>query len=414
MNRDLNNIRLLLTVILSVGVTLSCNTNLAGTESSSETTNGFTASVVYSDGTAAQGAVVRLIDAQAWMQKTMQGGSAVVDSAFAGQDGLFIIDSVDTNGRFFLQIDSDREGYLFREEEVGSLYSKQTETLRLKPYASLCGYISAENGSVTRVRIAGTTYETTPSAEGAFEFAKVCSGSFPIAADVVNGPDTSTVLHSAVELLPSQSSNDTFIVAAGKYLVEDFRNGFDRPSFSTLTGAYWFVYPEAPRDTLASISYGAVTNGAYLNRSFSSTIILRDLSNSMKGVGCQLVDLENGIFDFTRLESVSFMARGQGNIRISLESEYFDTSSVYPKNDEQFGYLFSLSPDWEEIRVPVDSLTLPPYTQAFKQGVTWSQVSAGLIRMEFEAAAKYNSPGDTVQFDLDEIYLQGKEGIINR
>jgi len=70
-----------------------------------------------------------------------------------------------------------------------------------------------------------------------------------------------------------------------------------------------------------------------------------------------------------------------------------------------FGSTVTLSDQWTELSIDMDSITPEPESAALKAGLRWSDVSDSIRSIVFGSWSSV--PGDTVQIQLDDVILHG-------
>jgi hypothetical protein len=191
-------------------------------------------------------------------------------------------------------------------------------------------------------------------------------------------------------------------VTADSLHLEDFSEPWPRTRLSTLTGfGSWYdiIDTVAPALQHSRLERAVVDDNGNPDGPALRTRVVLD--SAYAGVGLHLGRKE-GTYDFSTLRVLRFMARGRGKVRVTVESPLLDTPL-----DEQFEYVVEMPPEWTAISIPVDSLRLPPGSEPALRGVTWNQVSSGIIRIEFMVKREYTTPGDSVEFWLDDLALDG-------
>lgn len=105
----------------------------------------------------------------------------------------------------------------------------------------------------------------------------------------------------------------------------------------------------------------------------------------------------DSVWDFSSATGLSFYAKGTGTLNVSVESDTLDNLGFV----KHYSADVTLPAQWRHIFISFDSLTfkedLNPNTE-----LPWKETARSIKRIEF-----YAFEGDTVQFRLDDVMVNG-------
>ena len=176
-----------------------------------------------------------------------------------------------------------------------------------------------------------------------------------------------------------------------------------------LGGGQWYTFSDAgsavmngeASDTISFINFEKLIEKA--SESSYMNVWLKTAQSSIEypyaGVGCTFSGTGAGtIHDFSNLISIKLKVKGQGKVILRLE-----TNDVLSQFDWGFyQYEIDLPSDWEDITIPVSSLTPAPYSEPALQGWTWDHGKKETVKFAFQTK-------DTVDAHLfvDNIIFEG-------
>lgn len=395
-----NHITIREVIFLVVGMIIICasctSDNLAG-GNSSETTN---TKILASSREPAKGAKVYLIDAENWTYYISRNKSPILDSTVTDENGNFRFDTIPlTNCN--LQIDHDSSGLLVRNFSRAGKVTQQSDTLQLLEYAAINGSCLVHSDIVNLALLEGSGYTSSIVSNKQFSLSKVAPGTYPLLFKSKIG---FIDIIRADSLYPRQSKSlDNIIVNFKEYFIDDFEDGDSISIPGLITGAHWYSFVDVESSMNKTIEYSPENQNYYL----STDITLRaNEVGSFAGTGVYL-DKNHGEWDLATIKSISFMAKGSGTFRISMESAHIDDLSVdsiysWP----HFGALFTVDSTWKLFSIPVDSLSIIQNTPLYNSGITWAEAVKRIVRIEFEASPMYSSLGAS-RLMIDNVKLDG-------
>ncbi len=360
--------------------------------------------VVSSTGKPDSGAVVRLVDAGNWFEKRQSGIPVVLDSAVTGKDGRITFE-YDTGYTCNMEVDGDGKAAFIRDVSSLNDGSSVPQIIVLQPAASFG--VSLDSGNtVARVELFGTTYSSTVQGDR-FTIAQMAPGVYPLLLvteeEVYHFGNTAEIGEGAdvtVRLGVDESA----------LLIDDFEGDFRlyHPSkLGLITGGNWYTYDdsgEADSNT-SFINIDISEQNAFEGKSLSAQAVLGNGADyPFAGLGVNVLSQGQNC-DFSTVNSISFWARGNCTVYFSVETEIVDQINWSP----HFGMQIELTDTWTEYTVQMDNIAVPPSSEAAKQGLGWDDVKHTVRRIEFDLPYGANTLGDTLLFEIDDVYIHGAQ-----
>jgi hypothetical protein len=372
--------------------------DLAGT--ATETTNGYVAAV---SGGPARNAVVRLIDAKNWMEKVAAGKPVVTDSAVTDEAGRFILHSRPSSS-FNLQVDGVDGGLIVTDVQKYLGAPDDTLNFSLKAYARMAGSVAdPAASSAGELLFSGTASRASIGPNGAFSVPALPAGVF----QMVTGGHSCLI--GTVSLNPGDSINTGVLVADPQRIpVEDFSLGWERTRLGrVIGGGYWYYFIDNDPDYSGNSTMQTVIQGSGDIHDGNALHVTVSLNSGYEypfgGVGFNIGD-EHATYDFTTLKKLTFWAKGSGQAWVTVKTRMLDTLAG---NWNHFGVLLTFPPVWTKIEFPVDSLYLIAGSPAELAGMRWPAAASAAHIIEFAVLNNFTAVGDTVEFWLDDIVLEG-------
>lgn len=410
----ISKIPVLLIIALTAAAVFHCN-SVQSTGGGTETVNTFAR---LPDGTAAAGAIARIIEARWWVDSISNGSSPVIGQAVADNRGHVKIDFQKHDARINLQIDHEK-GALLLSLPAGK--RDAADTVHLLKTASLSGTVDGASGKPSRVFLAGTGYEASVDASGAFSFANVAPGSYAVlcATDAASG----TMLAGNGALTLGEGADRTGYGLSGpanRVLIDNFESGIGPTSLGrifpvlgwyVLSDSLYYFWNSSEEQWVQGTStvignspiyYDSVTSAG--NKAFSFSTVLDPVSYRANSVaGISLKPLSKQGIDMSSLTAFSLSASGKGILRVRFETMKLDSASSYLSN---YSYPLKLTGTLQDFTIPVDSLRiLEPVSDASKY--PWAEESKHVLRLEFAFSTSENNRSDSLYCTLDDFYLEG-------
>lgn len=362
-----------------------------------ETTNG---SVFTSQGMPAVNARVRLIDAKQWLSKVIAGTSVVIESTITDAHGNFAL-ATNPLPPSNLQVDGSNQGILLLDVDKYRSAPDHPLTLTLSAYATLSGAVDTAI-TAGQLYFGGSVCRTAIDQDGHFEGVNIPPGIYPLIA----------CPQPALIGLVTASAGDslgmgTMILNPDNIILEDFSQGFDRTILGRiLGGGDWFTFLDTTYAGNSILNFQIQSGSdAFDGKSLHVKICLNSSTTyPYGGVGFWIANSDAPGYDFSGLKKLTFMAKGHGTIRVSISTEILDTLAG---NWDHFGAQAAMPVNWTKMEIPVDSLALFAGSPAALSGITWPEASIRARRINFEVMDQFTALGDTVEFWLDNIVLEG-------
>ncbi len=391
-----NGVILVITICFALLISLCTNDSTLTGGNSSETTN----TALTSDGTPAGFAKVKLIDAKNWAYLVSNKLSPVIDSATADKNGKFSFVEI-PDDLCNLQIDHDSSGVVIKSYCQNGKVSLVTDTITLKNYAAFQGKcVSTDSISADSVYLAGTTYRQSVNSNQLFTIKNIAPGDYPILLQSNSG---TVAITNALSFKSGETlKTDSIAVSFSQLLIDDFNDSNMVSIPGQITGGIWYYFVDSMDGGNSSIVQNIVRGRLPNDNAMKAEIVLMTKADGpWAGIGV-LIGNSSDEWNFGSLKGITFMAKGKGIFRVSIESAVIDSMKVWPN----FGTIFTVDTVWRQYKIPVDSLKLIENSSAAQSGITWKQVSSRIQNIEFEASTS-NPFGDTLQLWLDDIYIDG-------
>ncbi len=407
------NLRLLI-VFFSVIPLLSCSFPTAG-GSGTETVNTF---VALASGAPASGAVVKVIDAEGWMDSVCRQASPVLDSAVVDRNGTLSL-KVNHSRIVNLQIDRGAEGRFLRYVSAGQF---DGDTLYLDSVFTLSATVNPAEAENLSFRLSGTTYQFSTQPTGSITLSGIPSGAYTLIA-LGNSTNWRPLILRGLNMSSRSSLFDTLQISFENLLIDDFETGIGPATISNLfRGITWYTYSDAGAkgwddekgmwteisDTFetpgnSSIEVSSADDGRGGKAALFEVSLDRSINPPWAGAGFHLVSSGKASVDLSMMESISFRARGRGKLTVRLETAAYDSIG---SGHSQFSAVVNLTDSWQMHTIPVSSLYLILPLDSSQRFIPWEVASEAVNKIEFEFAAGDNTD-DPLLLYLDDIYLNG-------
>ncbi len=113
-------------------------------------------------------------------------------------------------------------------------------------------------------------------------------------------------------------------------------------------------------------------------------------------------------FDFSNLTSISFWAKGKGEMRVEFTTDTILNGYSPEENWGHFGAEFSLTEDWQKHIIPVSELRPKAWSQAQQDNLSWEDGMHKVTYISFATDQSYGiAADDQIEMYLDDIRLYG-------
>jgi hypothetical protein len=385
----------------------------------SETTNGdIKALIDYPNQGWAKGVRVYAVEDSGWVANASDGRSVILDSGITDGNGAVTL-KVPLGRRFNLQAVAGDSGFLARDAQAvaDTVPDIAPQKFHLMPMGRISGILRADSGMAENIRLQGTLCSALVSGDGQFSLA-VPAGVHPVMAGIYLSETEFPALVKTVAVAPGEVLDSlNFTVSPLRVLVDDFEQDIGRPFehgrtqtvLGRLVGAgRWFARSDILEggDSRNEVELVADTQ-AFAGTSLRIRHILGPkLPFPYSNVGFYVgtATIKNKTFDFTDVKSISFMARGRGNLEVRFTSK---AVSKFYADSVHFHTVIPLQAAWTPVTVPLSSLKVPDYAPAALKAWPWSRAAKEIAAIDFKANPPGAKAGDTVDVDLDDIYLEG-------
>lgn len=308
-------------ILLLAGLLVGCGSDSQmGGGGGIEIPNGLNLTVSAADNQPAQGVAVRLLARESWVERTLQGGSPVLDSAVT-----------DAQGRVGFQVPVG-EGYWI-EAAAGSMGVRMegdgpgSKTAVLSSLSRLTGTLAGDRRAGVRVHLAGTSRTAVTDDSGRFVFEALPQAAYSVVGQAPGSQKLSNLGATVVGYQASDiqaSAADTDAV-----LLDDFADGDNVWALKDLFGsAFWWI--AASGTDLASVfgidgSWKAVQSDSSRRWMGISVDGAKLGGNPWAGLGLDMGP-NTGLFpDFSTATAIRVVVRGQGTWNLNLIEERGDT-----------------------------------------------------------------------------------------
>jgi hypothetical protein len=378
-----------------VGVCLMhCTTSLTG-GNSSETTN---VAVITDEGLPATSAIVKLIDGDNWAYQAAKGDPDVIDSATTDQHGIASFSHLPETA-CNLQIDHAGEGVFIRNFKPKGKIASVTDTIHLQQYATVLGSCIPDSGTPVTVLLEGTAYSSPVNATRSFSFSDIAPGSYPMLFRSLSGD---IALVGSAVVAPDQTiAKNALLPSFSSLLIDDFESGYSASVLGQFTNACWYDYADSSKGGNSKANHALQTEAPQGVFCLTANITLqKPYKDPWAGIGIQ-IGTKKPDWDLSAMTAITFIARGDKGVRISVESPFIDSIN----NDwPNFGKIIELDSTWRFFRIPISSLTLPS-SKAQTLGITWATAAKRIYKIEFEGVS--STIPDSIHFQLDDIRIEG-------
>lgn len=335
------------TLLLAAGLLAGCGSDSqVGGGGGIEIPNGLNLTVNASDNQPASGVAVRVLARESWLQRTLLGGSVVLDSGVTDDQGRASL-QVPTGEGYWVEATRGSQGV--RLEGSGT----DPQSVVLASLSRLSGVVTDSPRAGIRVRLAGTSRTTLTDAQGRFQFDGLPQSGYSL---VSQDEGTRTLSRLGKAQLGGQSLDVAVnLPAPGTLVLDDFADGDNVWALRDLFGtAYWWlaasgeagvkgafgvdgVWKAMQSDGSGNHWIGAVLDGTSLG------------SSPWAGVGLDMGPSTGWLPDLSKATALRIRVRGRGIWNLNLIEKRGTTEVTWASP-------VSLDTIWTEIRIPTADL----------------------------------------------------------
>jgi len=300
-----------------------------------ETDNSIHLLATNSDGTPVAGARVLLVRTDTWLRDVAATGSPTTIALAADSAGRLRLDSL-PQGEWSAQLET-------ASQACSVPLKRDTATMLLKLQSLTKVGVAITGRAEASLMAVGTTWRSTTDSDGRSGLL-LPPGRRSLVADL----DTALAPAAVVTVVSGQDLDTTVTVVPRRILLDDFSSGDGRTSLSRYTGlGDWFVNSWGTQ-----IYSDADPQGPSFKGALSLRYIAPDTGNAALA-GIVFGD-DRGFrsMDFSRMDSICFDVRGNGNVDLYFIEYAPDRNWKLSANSRLQG----LSGDWTRRCVAADSL----------------------------------------------------------
>lgn len=183
----------------------------------------------------------------------------------------------------------------------------------------------------------------------------------------------------------------------------------DSSAFYSETGVRVFTWEEADSLGTAPNFYLLNSTSGKDGKGLHAKGYIRGGSYPFLGLGTSCPGLYNqDWFDFSELTSITFWAKGYGNMRVDFVTDTVLNGYSEDENWGTFGCDFSLDPQWKQFVIPVKNIKPKIYSKTSDDKVKWTDARKKVCYISFSINQKYGKVvDDSIEIYLDDIRLYG-------
>lgn len=319
--------------------------------------------------------------------------------------------TTDDSGDFDLRLPAGSSGFLEARSGDTALVRTLLETLPSRPLAleasvpvpwNARATIAGQPVSGATVREMGSALRAACDAQGRFTLLRTRATTTSLIA--LDLPDGTT----RTAPLPSLADSVVDFPDHSQVLLDDFDDGDARTALGTAIGSgWWFVVDDAseggasavlPAEAIGDVRQAFATTDAWSGTSLSLRFLISQQQPVFYGLVGAVVADETHWLDFSKLDSITFMAKGSGSVRLVLATRH----DLQPTLDSvgYFGFDFELPASWSRVTVRASDILAAAGSRADQQGIAWSTASREIRNVGF-------SVQDTATIQIDDIVLHG-------
>lgn len=348
-----------------------------------EIPNGLNLTVASADDKPVSGVAVRLMARESWAQRTIEGGSVVLDSG-----------TTDSAGRISFELPQG-EGY-WVEASAGGMGVRlqgdkpETKTAYLAPLSRLDGYLGSGPIAGVKVHLAGSTRSAVTDANGRFHFDSLPQSGYSMVARTGASRRLAQLGEVGIGLDPADAqglANDTVSV-----LLDNFADGDNIWLLRGLFGSgYWWLAANNP-DLKTVFGVGGAWESVKTDGVDRWMQVVVDATampdQPWAALGLDMGKPDAVLPELSGATGFRFRSRGVGRWSIKLEEVRGDSSITWAS-------AFDVGSAWASVRVT--SASLSPENGAPE---AWSSRTRKVRQIMFQTT-------ESGALDLAELVVEG-------
>lgn len=356
-----------------------------------ETTNGYTVAVVDEQGEAVQGAKVKMIPVEEWLEKRKSDEPVVADSTFTDAYGIATFEVLEDE---LVNIQVERGS----DEGALLMNLRMTEgcadTLVLQPLRSVSGRVNATEGDVKWMMVEGTDLKAEVLENDSFHL-KIPPATVSLFAGIsVAGADTYAYSYvSTVDAESGQTTLDPITVDPWGILLDDFEDTTGTVyTADSLGEGRWYIVKSPSAlihnpDTFDFIGFLS-TAGAFEGKSLSIpyTMDYDDYISTGFLLG------NDSCYDISAFDTISFAAKGDGVVSLRLMR-----NDSYTEEQYLAWYDYQLTSSWTKVKIFPEMLNIRSADPTYS---TWARFGRRIKKISFHIRGGS-------EFHLDNLRIEG-------
>lgn len=320
--------------------------------------------------------------------------------------------TTDASGKFSLQLPSGTSGFLEARSGDTALVRQLLEQIPKNELAldapaavpwkaRIVVDDLPASGAILHIR--GSTNSIVCDARGGFTMFRLRSGREWARLETTTGLSRDITL-------PPVSDTLLEIPRLSHILLDDFEGSEGRSTLGDALGSgWWYALTDTaqggqssilPADAIVDIRKGFSTFDAWKGTSLSLQLLVDQTRPVYYAIFGTVLTEAPLWMDLSKVDSISFMAKGSGNLRLVFVTQ----ASLEPTLDPNgyFGTDIALPSNWARVIVRKSQISAPTFSRPYQQGMSWTSACTRVRNIAFVAQ-------DTATVQIDDIVLHGPE-----
>lgn len=355
-----------------------------------ETTNGYTVAVIDEQGEAVQGAKVKIILVEGWLEKRESDEPVMADSLFTDACGIATFEVLGELVNIQVERGTE-EGALLMNLPITE---GSADTLVLQPLRTVSGKVNATEGDVKWMMAEGTDFKAKVLENDSF-YLEIPPAAVSLFAGIkVTDSQNYTCRYAAtLEAESGQTALDPITVDPRGILLDDFEDTTGKVYTADILGEGRWYLSKSPSalihnpDTFNFVSYLS-TADAFEGKSFSIEYSM----NYENHISAGFLLGTDSCYDISIFDTISFAVKGDGNVSLRLM-----WNDNYTEEQYLAWYDYQLTTSWTEVKISPKMLSVRSADPAYS---TWSQFGKRIKRISFMVRSG-------TEFHLDNLRIGG-------